>query len=86
MQNSEQLQALRKMKTEIIEHVDFRSGVCEESTQKTLMDRLVIDVGWKGNVHLQVYDTGHRYYYRVVRNGERVCFCNDTGNADGASV
>lgn len=68
-------QSLEEMKTVIIENINFRSGVIEESIRKVPWYKIILDVRWKGNVHLEVYDRGGwsgRYCYTVSRNGERV--------------
>ncbi len=73
---AERMQSLEETKAIIIENINFRSGVVEESTSKESWYKIILDVRWKGNVHLEVHDTGSgwggRYYYVVFRNGETV--------------
>ena len=57
-QNREYTQSLEETKAIIIENINFRSGVVEESTQKESWNKIILDVRWKGNVHLEVHDTG----------------------------
>ncbi|MCI8669106.1 MAG: hypothetical protein HFI34_06240 [Lachnospiraceae bacterium] len=60
------------MKTTIISNIDFKSGVVEDFAEMTHMDGLVLDVRWKGNVHLRFYHRWSRFWYIVVRNEEPV--------------
>lgn len=70
------------MKTTILNNINFRNGFVENATDKVSADGLVIDVGWKGNVHLWVYHRGSRYFYRVTRNQEQVSASYYAGKLD----
>lgn len=65
-------QSLEEMKAIIIENINFRSGVVEESAEKESWYKIILDVRWKGNVHLGVHYTGSGYRYEVSRDGEAV--------------
>lgn len=89
-QDIQHMQFLEEMKAMIVSNVDFRNGVefnfksvaFEDSTQEVHANGLVVEMGWKGNVHLQVYYRGSRFYYVVVRNGEQVSASYYAGKPD----
>lgn len=60
------IQTLQEMKNTILSHIDFKNGAVEDS------DGLVLDVRWKGNVHMRFYNRGGWFRYYVVRNEEPV--------------
>lgn len=71
-QNMEYIQALKEIKSTIISNINICNGVLIDSVENMLTDGIVIDIGWKGNVHLQVYYRGSRYFYMIIRNEEQV--------------
>ena len=68
----EYIQTLKEMKNTIISNINICNGVLIGSVENMLTDGIVIDIGWKGNVHLQIFYRGSRYFYMVIRNEEQV--------------
>ena len=67
-----EIQILQEMKDMLLSQVDFKNGVIKDSAEQMVQNGLVLDVRWKGNVHLRFYNHGVHFRYLVVRNEEAV--------------
>ncbi len=77
-----EIQILQEMKDMLLSQVDFKNGVIKDSAEQMVQDGLVLDVRWKGNVHLRFYNHGVRFRYLVVRNEEAVSPAYSAGRQD----
>lgn len=73
MDNSQYRERMQEIRAEILDKIDFKSGIVQEITEDKLKTGYFLDVKWKMNVHFILYmHRSGRFWYYAERNGENI--------------
>lgn len=84
MDNRRYVESVKNTLAEILDKIDFKSGVIQERTENKQNDGCILDVKWKKSIHFILYINkwNGSYRYCAERNGDAVSWSRYASKQD----